>query len=126
MKTFDNTTFKYPALRVLIKKEGREFVAHVLELDLVATGESLEKAKDNLTDCVAAQISFAYANNMTENIWHPAPKSYFQEWEKVQKKEFLSIGGRGWKNKLTEFAGMMNIPDSFHKTHKQELQMAGA
>ena len=126
MKEYDKTLFKYPALRVLIKKEGRGYEAHVLELDLVASGDSLEEAKRNLADSVSAQIAFAYANNMTENIWHPAPKSYFQEWEKVQKKEFLSIGGRGWRNKLTEYAEMMNIPMPSGKAHKQELELVEA
>ena len=58
---------------ILIKKEDGAFVAHCLELDIVAVGETLDQAKKDIVDLVAAQIDYAFANANMENLFYSAP-----------------------------------------------------
>ena len=45
-------------LRVLIYLEDGEFVAHLLEMDLVGTGQTAVEAQKELHDAFEAQITF--------------------------------------------------------------------
>ena len=56
-----------------IDDESQEYVIHCLELDLVATGKTIEEAESNLFDIVEAHFAFADENNNWNNIFHPAP-----------------------------------------------------
>ena len=79
--------YQYPT-RILMEKDGREYVAHALEFDLVATGDTPEEAKKNLADCIFTQISFCVENNMLDSICRPAPKEFFDKWEKAHMDAF--------------------------------------
>ncbi len=67
-------------VNVLLKKEDDLFVAHCLEFDIVAVAETEEQAKKDLKDLVVAQIEYAFANDNLENLFHPAPKSVWEEY----------------------------------------------
>jgi len=58
---------------VLIKKTGPEFVAHCLELDIVATASDLETVQSDMADLISAQVDYAFSNDNLDNLYHPAP-----------------------------------------------------
>jgi len=47
--------------RVLIYKDGRQFVAHALDYDLLGYGDTEEEARRELEKVVENQLSFAAA-----------------------------------------------------------------
>ena len=47
------------AIRVLLSKEDGQFVAHALELDLVAYGDTEKEVRKSLHDAIVAQLTFA-------------------------------------------------------------------
>ena len=64
-------------LDVLMEKDGQYFIAHCLDLDLVAQGKTFEEAKKELIELINDQIDFAVDNNLEELLVHPAPKEYW-------------------------------------------------
>ena len=67
-------------LNVLLREEEGYCVAHCLELDIVATGSTVNEVKKNIRDLINAQIDYAFSNNNLENLFRPAPKEL---WEMV-------------------------------------------
>lgn len=63
----------------LIKKDNRVWIGHCLELDIVATGESVNLVKDELIDLILAQIDYAFSNDNLDNLYHPAPQEVWKE-----------------------------------------------
>ena len=76
MKNTKETSF---TTTILIKKEDGAFVAHCLELDIVAVGETLDQSKKDIVELVAAQIDYAFANDNIENLFHPAPPEVWDQ-----------------------------------------------
>ncbi|GEM_PF-3409769 len=64
----------------LIKFEDGLFVAHCLELGIVATGTTPDKARSELNDLIAAQMDYAFSNDNLENLYHPVPAHVWQEY----------------------------------------------
>ena len=64
---------------VLVKKEEDVFVAHCLELDIVATGETVEEARGEMADLITAQFEYAFSNDNLENFYQPAPPEVWRE-----------------------------------------------
>ena len=58
---------------ILAKKEGESWIAHCLELDIVATAQSLETVKGEMKDLILAQVDYAFSNDNLENLYRPAP-----------------------------------------------------
>ena len=83
----------------LIKKEDNLFVAHCLELDIVATASTLKDAQSDLYDLILAQVDYAFSNDNLENLYHPAPSDVW--------KEFY--------NCKTQTEDQMNLESSFQK-----------
>jgi hypothetical protein len=81
--------------RVLIYKEGRQFVAHALDYDLLGYGRTEEEARRELEALVENQLSFAATTEKLEMINFPAPKEFFKRWEKVNEAQ---RGGRKTRN----------------------------
>jgi len=73
-------------LRVLVSREGDEFVAHALELDLLGYGSTESQARKALTDAIFSQISFAASKGLRSLLDFPAPREFFDRWEQVQKE----------------------------------------
>lgn len=65
-------------LDVLVEMQDGEYVAHCLQLDIVATGPTEEQAVSDVLDLVQAQIDFATANDNLESIMKPAPLDVWQ------------------------------------------------
>lgn len=78
-------------VRVLLCREDGDFQAHALEVDLVGCGKSESQAIQDLRDTLEAQISFASQTNRPELVYHPAPKDYFDRWEKAQKAALTGL-----------------------------------
>lgn len=83
----DSTTLKdvlptLPWLRIvhyLLSGSDHRHVAHCLDLDIVATGQSQEIAVNKLDDLVKAQIEVALATGQLENLSTKAPSSYWKQ-----------------------------------------------
>jgi hypothetical protein len=78
-------------LRVLLYEEDGEWNAHALEMDLVGSGPTPEKAESELRGAVFSQISFAAQMNDLDLIYHPAPSKYFDRWRKAQQQMLTDI-----------------------------------
>lgn len=72
-------------IRVLIYKEDNQFVAHALELDILAYGNTEEAAKKELEGLLGNQLSFAACKEKPEMVLFPAPKEFFDRWEKANR-----------------------------------------
>lgn len=66
-------------LNILIEQEDSQFVAHCLELDIVASGQTEDEAFDDLMDLIEAQLEFAVENDNLKNILRPAPPEFWQK-----------------------------------------------
>lgn len=77
-------------VNVLIKKEDDIFIAHCLELDIVATANTAVQIEKDIISLIDAQISYAFSNNNLDNLYHPAPpetwKAFFACKEKIEKR----------------------------------------
>jgi hypothetical protein len=69
---------------ILIKEEDGLCVAHCLELDIVATADSVEQATDDIFDLVVAQVHYAFTNNNLDHLYHPAPPEVWKEFYACQ------------------------------------------
>ena len=66
---------------VLIERQSDgEYLAHCLELDLVAEGSSVDEACREITNLVDVQVRTCIENDNMENLFFPAPK---EAWEKL-------------------------------------------
>ena len=73
---------------ILIKQTKEYgFVAHCLELDLVATADSLEAVKADILDVIIAQIQYAFANDNLEYLYHSAPPEVWREFYACREQE---------------------------------------
>ena len=57
----------------LLKEEGGMWVGHCLELDIVATGDSMAAVKSDLGDLILAQVDYAFSYDNLDNLFRPAP-----------------------------------------------------
>jgi hypothetical protein len=79
------------AIRVLVCKEVGKFVAHALELDLVAEGDTGKEACKELHETILAQLSFAAHMEKPEMVSHAAPKDYFDRWDEANRLALAGI-----------------------------------
>jgi len=64
---------------ILLKEEDGLFVAHCLELDIVATGVTMDQAQRDCVALVCAQVEYAFAHNNLDNLYHSAPTEVWAE-----------------------------------------------
>jgi hypothetical protein len=67
------------SVNVLAKKEGSVWIGHCLELDIVATANSIEELKSDLDKLIIAQIDYAFSNDNLDFLYHPAPPDVWKE-----------------------------------------------
>jgi len=74
-------------LRVIVylDSDSNEWVAHVLEFDIVGTGDTPELAQEQLRDAIDCHVSFCLQEEMSP--MSPAPKRLFDIWNGVQARE---------------------------------------
>ena len=80
------------AFNVLIKEEDGAWLAHCLELDIVATGDTIQAAEQDLVDLIRAQVSYAIEHDNLDHLYHAAPPEIWKEffecddrWERRHK-----------------------------------------
>ncbi|MGB6065149.1 MAG: hypothetical protein WBG50_10085 [Desulfomonilaceae bacterium] len=66
------------AFNVLIKEESGLWIAHCLELDIVATADSAETAASDISELIRAQVGYAIAHDNLDHLYHPAPSEVWQ------------------------------------------------
>ena len=73
---------------IFIKRDEESYIAHCLELDIVATAPTLEQVKDDINSLIKTQVDFAFNNDNLDNLFHSAPKEVWQEFYacKTEKK----------------------------------------
>jgi len=76
----NNLTEKMKSLmvHVIIYQEEDYYVAHCLEFDLVAQGNSREESFQNLLDAVELQTQYALETGNPENLIQPAPPEFWR------------------------------------------------
>lgn len=91
----------------LVWKEGGLWSGHCLELDIIATGDSMRAVKDDLGDLILAQVDYAFSNDNLDNLYHPAPPDIWKEFYKCktqsEKKMLLKSGFVKKKDSLQTF-----------------------
>ena len=60
-------------LRAVVYPHGKWWIAHSLEMDLVAEGEGPKQALRDLIELTATQIEAAMSSGSLESIFRPAP-----------------------------------------------------
>jgi hypothetical protein len=90
--TFDDLQLE---LRVIVYREDAFWLAHCLELDIVAEGETPQKAVRDLTDLCVLQIRTAIEESDLTSIFRPAPAEIWKLFftSKKKKKTKLAPGG---------------------------------
>lgn len=82
-------------IRVLLSRDGSSFVAHALEMDLVAYGKTESDSLKELDTLVRNQISFAIEKGEDHLMQFRAPQEYFDEWEKAHSAALKGILDQG-------------------------------
>ncbi|MHB9029192.1 MAG: type II toxin-antitoxin system HicB family antitoxin [Candidatus Latescibacterota bacterium] len=67
-------------ISILIRQENNFYVAHCLELDIVATSDTVEGVKNDILSLIQAQIEYAFENENLNNLFHPAPAEVWREY----------------------------------------------
>ena len=70
-------------LRAMIYPEGKEWVAHCLDLDLVETGDTADTAMDALAEAVGTQLWYARTNDNFAHLFQPAPRETWQRFGEI-------------------------------------------
>jgi hypothetical protein len=81
-KKTDETSMVF---NILAKKTSDIWIAHCLELDIVATSDSLDTLKGDIKDLILAQVDYAFSNGNLENLYHPAPSEVWKEFYACHK-----------------------------------------
>ena len=80
---------------VLIKEEDGMYVAHCLELDIVATAMEVSNLREDIISLIVAQIDYAFSNSNLDNLFHPAPaevwRDFFSCKEGMEEKRLLDL-----------------------------------
>jgi hypothetical protein len=64
---------------ILMKKEDEMFIAHCMELDIVATGSSVDETTQDMIDLIIAQLKYAFLNDNLDHLYRPAPPEVWRE-----------------------------------------------
>lgn len=79
--------------KVLIKEEPDTWVAHCLELNLVAEAETAEQVEADIIDIIIAHVKYAVENNNLAYMYHPAPPEVWEDFLKCADREEASYRG---------------------------------
>lgn len=77
-------------IRVLTYPEGGKIVAHALEMDILAYGDTEEKAIRELVELVDSQLLFAHQKREENLLLQKAPEEFFKRWDTAQEAALRS------------------------------------
>lgn len=89
-------------LRVITYREEGVWLAHCLELDIVAEGQSSKQAVKDLVDLCVLQIKTAVEENDLESVIRPAPPAIWTLFFSSKKKKRIKVAGCGLVNEIDE------------------------
>lgn len=75
------------SVNILIREDDNMFVAHCLELDIVAVAETLDQAQREVVSLICAQVDYAFSNNNLSNLFHPAPPEVWAEFFECKEQQ---------------------------------------
>jgi hypothetical protein len=78
------------SFKVLIRREPDAWVAHCLELNLVAVAETVEQVESDIIDVIVAHVRYALENDNLEYMFHPAPPDVWRDFFKCSDREETS------------------------------------
>lgn len=108
-------------IRVLLSRDGRDYVAHGLEVDLLGYGRTEDSAMSELHDALAAQMAFASQTNRPEMVYHPAPKEYFERWEAANEAAVVGCISEERRTKLETKATFVTFSEEEIRAAKEPL-----
>jgi hypothetical protein len=76
---------------IIAKKENGMWIAHCLELDIVATASSKLNVIKEINDLIVAQIDYAFSNNNLDNLYKPAPAEVWKEFYACKESQVKRI-----------------------------------
>ena len=79
-------------VHVLFYHEEDHYVAHCLEFDLVAQGDSIKDSYKNLLDAIELQADYALETDNLENLINPAPLEYWRMLVKAESEAEMFAG----------------------------------
>jgi hypothetical protein len=89
-------------LRVITYPEEGVWLAHCLELDIVAEGDTAKKALADLIDLCCLQIKTASDEGDLISIIRPAPPEYWKMYFSARKKKRIKPAGNGILSQIEE------------------------
>lgn len=81
-------------VHIIFYPEDDHYVAHCLEFDLVAQGNSVRESFQNLLDAVELQAAYAVETGDLENLIQPAPPEFWRMLLKSENSPEVSAGLR--------------------------------
>jgi len=81
-------------VHIILYREDEHYVAHCLEFDIVAQGNSVKESFQNLLDAVELQTAYALETGDMESLIQPAPPEFWRMLMKSEKKPEISVGLR--------------------------------
>ncbi|MEX2147217.1 MAG: hypothetical protein WED01_09425 [Candidatus Rokuibacteriota bacterium] len=103
---------RHMSFRATVLREGGEWVAHCLDLDLVSTGASAEAALDELAVAVNTQLWYAREHDNFEYLFRPAPDEAWRKLGELLKGPHKTV--------------VRKIEDSDRGEHVLEVQLKAA
>jgi hypothetical protein len=77
-------------VNVLIYREGSEWTALALEMNVRGYGPSRQDALKDVIEMLSAQVSFAVEMRHPESVWNRAEQKYWEMWEQARRSEFVA------------------------------------
>ncbi len=78
-------------LNIVVYKEGEEWVAHCLQMDIVASGRSAKAVEADIIGLIKTQMRFAIDNGNVENLFKPAPSEIWKMIGQARRCDLRSI-----------------------------------
>jgi len=73
--------------RILIKKEDDLWVAHCLELDLVANAPSKEQVQKEIVNVIIAQVRYCLVHDNMDYLFRRAPEDVWEEYNACRQQD---------------------------------------
>ena len=73
-------------VRIVVYRDGDAWLAHCLEFDLVAQGETAEEAARGIKDSIDAMFAYAGEHGDFRPLYRPAPAEVWEMFERATLK----------------------------------------
>ena len=73
-------------VNILLKKQDDLYIAHCLELDIVAAASTAKRAQAEIIELIIAQIHYAFLNNNLDHLFRSAPPEAWKEFYQCRQQ----------------------------------------